>query len=110
VRVMDLTVALSWWPTEQFGTGDEWPIIRAIVQGYARHVTLTQAEAKALPTLFQLRAYTSLIHRLGRYRQGISPLPAVIARAEATLEREAWLRVNAERLAQTVGELAGGGA
>ncbi len=106
VRVMDLTVALSWWPIAQFGTGDEWPIIRAVVQGYARYVTLTQAEVEALPILFQLRAYTSLIHRLGRWRQGISPLPAVTDRAEAALEREAWLRANAERLMQTGGEFA----
>jgi len=106
--VMDLTVALSWWPIAQFGSGDEWPIIRAVVQGYARHVTLTQAETEALPTLFQLRAYTSLIHRLGRYRQGISPLPAVADRAEAALAREDWLRANGERFVEIVAEMATG--
>jgi len=106
VRVMDLTVALSWWPIAQFGSGDEWPIIRAVAQGYARHVALTQAEVEALPTLFQLRAYTSLIHRLGRWRQGISPLPAVTDRAEAALERENWLRANGARFVETVAGLA----
>ncbi|HKT40213.1 MAG TPA: phosphotransferase, partial [Ktedonobacterales bacterium] len=44
LRVMDLTVALSWWPVAQFGTGGEWPIIRAFVHGYARRLTLTEAE------------------------------------------------------------------
>ncbi|HUY77920.1 MAG TPA: phosphotransferase, partial [Ktedonobacterales bacterium] len=108
VRVMDLTVALSWWPIAQFGSGDEWPIIRAVVQGYARHITLTQDEVEAIPTLFQLRAYTSLIHRLGRYRQGISPLPAVADRAEAALAREDWLRANGERFVEIVAEMATG--
>ncbi len=108
VRVMDLTVALSWWPIAQFGSGDEWPIIRAVVQGYARQIALTPAEIAAIPTLFQLRAYTSLIHRLGRYRQGISPLAAVTDRAEAALAREDWLCANADRLCATVGEVAQG--
>jgi homoserine kinase type II len=102
VRVMDVTVALSWWPIAQFGSGAEWPIVRAFVEGYARHVALTAAEAEAIPTLFQLRAYTSLIHRLGRHRQGLSPLEAVIQRAEAALERESWLRAHGERLVREV--------
>lgn len=102
VRVMDLTVALSWWPIAQFGTGAEWPIIQAVVEGYARHVALTAEEAHAVPTLYHLRAYTSLIHRLGRYRQGLSPLPAVTDRAQAALEREDWLHENAARLVETV--------
>ena len=102
VRVMDLTVALSWWPGDRFGTGDEWPILQAVAEGYARHITLTAREAAAIPTLYQLRAYTSLIHRLGRYRQGLSPLPAVTDRALAALEREEWLRENGERLVETV--------
>lgn len=102
VRVMDLTVALSWWPGERFGTGDEWPILQAVAEGYARHSTLTAQEVAALPTLYQLRAYTSLIHRLGRYRQGLGPLPAVTDRALAALEREDWLRENGARLVEVI--------
>lgn len=102
VRMMDLTVALSWWPTARFGTGAEWPIIQAVAEGYARHVTLTAAEIEAMPALYQLRAYTSLIHRLGRYRQGLSPLPAVTDRALAALEREDWLARNRTHLVETV--------
>ncbi|WIG61591.1 MAG: hypothetical protein OJF49_004339 [Ktedonobacterales bacterium] len=104
LRVMDLTVALSWWPVAQFGTGEEWPIIRAFIQGYARHLTLSEDEIEAIPMLYQLRAYTSLIHRLGRYRQGLSPLAAVTDRAEAALEREDWLRGNGEQFMRTVRE------
>lgn len=106
LRVMDLTVALSWWPVRHFGTGDEWPIIRALVRGYTRHIALTLEEIEVIPTLFQLRAYTSLIHRLGRYRQGLSPLEAVIERASAALEREDWLQAHGARLAQMVRDAA----
>jgi homoserine kinase type II len=98
LRAMDLTVALSWWPVTTFGTGDEWPILLAFCQGFARQVTLSTDEVAAIPTLYQLRAYTSLIHRLGRYRQGLSSLEAVVDRAQAALEREAWLEIHEARL------------
>lgn len=104
VRVMDLTVALSWWPVAQFGTGGEWPILAAVAQGYARHIALSAGEIAAVPTLFQLRAYTSLIHRLGRQRQGLSPMEAVVARAEAAIAREAWVAANGERLVALLSE------
>jgi homoserine kinase type II len=102
VRAMDLTVALSWWPVRVLGTGDEWPIIQAFTTGYARHVTLDAAEIAAIPLLYELRAYTSLIHRLGRHRQGLSPLAAVIDRAEAALERADWLRDSGECFGDTL--------
>jgi Ser/Thr protein kinase RdoA (MazF antagonist) len=98
VRTMDLSVALSWWPVQVLGTGAEWPIIQAFTMGYARHVQLGQEELTAIPVLYELRAYTSLIHRLGRYRQGLSPMAAVVERAQATMERAHWLRDEGERL------------
>ena len=104
LRPMDLVVALSWWPVERFGSGDEWPIIAALLRGYARHRRLDTAEIAAMPTLFRLRAYSSLIHRLGRQRQGLSPMAHVILRAEAALAGEDWLQANSERLIQLVDE------
>ncbi len=100
LRAMDLLVALSWWPVEQFGSGAEWPIIEAFTRGYARRVTLTGPEIEAMPTLYILRAYTSLIHRLGRQRQGLSSEQAVTARATAALEREDWLEAHGEQWLQ----------
>jgi len=104
LRAMDLVVALTWWPVERFGSGDEWPIIAALLWGYVRRRALDDAEVATIPTLFRLRAYTSLLHRLGRYRQGLSPIDDVVWRATAALERDAWLRANGERLTQMVGE------
>ena len=100
LRIMDLTVALSWWPIAEFGTGEEWPIMKAFLEGYARRIALTVEEVAAIPVVYQLRAYTSLIHRLGRYRQGMSPLQAVVDRAHAALEREDWLADSGGRLVQ----------
>jgi homoserine kinase type II len=102
LRAMDLAVALTWWPVRRFGTGEEWPIIEAFVRGYARLITLTSEEIAALPLLFRLRAYTSLIHRLGRYRQGLSKLEETLDRAEAAIAREDWVRAHGERLIETL--------
>lgn len=102
LRAMDLTVALTWWPGERFGTGEEWPILRAVAAGYARHVTLTAEEARAMPALYLLRAYTSLIHRLGRHRQGLSPMGAVTDRAHAAIAREDWVQAHGDRLVDVV--------
>jgi homoserine kinase type II len=103
VRAMDLTVALSWWPVRVLGTGMEWPIIRAFTTGYAQHVRLGAEELRAIPALYELRAYTSLIHRLGRYRQGLSPMAAVVERAMAAVERADWLHKAGERFVDTLG-------
>ena len=105
--VMDVTVALSWWPVSEFGSGAEWPIIEAFCSGYARAKQLTEAEVDAIPTIYDLRAYTSLIHRLGRYRQGVSSLEAVIERAHAARERHRWLAKNSRRLVDTLARCQG---
>lgn len=102
LRVMDMTVALSWWPEAQFGTGTEWPILDAFAHGYFQHITLSPDELAAVPTLFSLRAYSSLLHRLGRQRAGLSTQAAVIARAEAALQREDWLAASGQRLIDTL--------
>lgn len=102
LRVMDLTVAINWWPLDYFGTGGEWPIIDALVAGYAEHLTLSDGEIAALPLLIQFRAFTSLIHRLGRYRQGLSSLESVVQRVNAAVERADWLHMNGERLVGSV--------
>jgi len=110
LRPIDLVVALTWWPVERFGTGAEWPIISALLHGYAPRRTLSAVEVAAIPTLFQLRAYTSLLHRLGRQRQRLSPMEHVILRAQAALERADWLQANGERLIHEVDERSSGTA
>jgi homoserine kinase type II len=109
LRPMDLVVALTWWPVGRFGSGEEWPIIAALARGYARRRTLAAAEVEAIPTLFQFRAYTSLTHRLGRMRQGLSPLEHVIRRADAALGYAEWLAANANRLTRMVATAGHGG-
>jgi homoserine kinase type II len=110
IRASDLLVALVWWPNHVRWSGAEWMLIAALARGYARALRLTEAEVAALPTLYQMRGYTSLIHRLGRARQGLSSMAHVVARAEAALDWMDWLAVNDGQLVSVVAEaMAGGG-
>ena len=71
LRALDLAVALSWWPIELLGSGQEWPLINALGNGYASQIQLTDDEIAALPTLLQMRSISSLLHRMTRYIQGL---------------------------------------
>jgi homoserine kinase type II len=109
IRAMDLTVALVWWPVGVLESGAEWPVIAALARGYARSLRLTAPEIAAIPTLYAMRGYTSLIHRLGRALQGLSPMAHVIARAEAALAWQDWLAAHSGRLVGMVAEAMAGG-
>ncbi len=102
IRATDLMVALAWWPVDVLESGAEWPVIAALARGYARSLRLTAPEIEAIPTLYAMRGYTSLIHRLGRALQSLSPMAHAVARAEAALAWQDWLRAHGERLAATV--------
>jgi homoserine kinase type II len=102
VRVADLVVAFVWWPVALLDSGAEWPLIAALARGYERSLCLTAPEVAAIPTLYRMRGYTSLIHRLGRQMQGLSPMAHVVARAEAALRWQDWLDANSARLVDTV--------
>lgn len=107
LRALDLTVALSWWPIELFGSGQEWPLIDALGMGYASQIHLTDDEIAALPTLLQMRGISSLLHRLTRYIQGLDSANFLRQRIEQTLWREDWLASNRETLLQLAGDWRG---
>ena len=98
LRALDLTVALSWWPIELLGSGQEWPLITALGTGYASQIQLTDNEIAGLPTLLQLRSMSSLLHRLTRYTQGLNSADFLRQRITQTLGREDWLASNRETL------------
>jgi homoserine kinase type II len=98
LRVLDLTYALSQWPSGFWNTGKEWGIIDAFVQGYLQRQRLALAELEALPLIFRLRATTSLFFHLGRFAQGVETTEEILERIRETLTTEAWLQIHAEEL------------
>jgi homoserine kinase type II len=91
LRVLDLCVALSWWPVHFLGTGKEWDLIDTFGAAYIHQMALSEEELLALPAVFRLCDATSLVHRMGRYLAGMETETRIQNRVEHTLWREAWL-------------------
>lgn len=98
LRVLDLCVALSWWPAQVMGTGQEWTIIDALGAAYVEHIPLSVAELQAIPDVLRLRDATSLVHRMGRYFAGLEMDSRMRERVQHTFWREEWLSANREQL------------
>ncbi len=67
LRILDLCVALSWWPANVMGTGKEWALIDVLGHAYCSHFPLSEEELLAIPDVFQLRDALSFVYRMGRY-------------------------------------------
>ena len=98
LRVMELCVALSWWPVNQMGTGKEWEMIDAFATAYMVDIPLSEEELHAIPDMLRLRDAGSLIHRMARYFAGRETDATMQQRVEHSLWREAWLIAHHETL------------
>lgn len=90
LRAIDVAAGLWSFSVSAWGSGEEWPIIDAFLQGYRSMGALTQNEAEALPSLLRLREATSLIHWVGRWRQGLTGEEAIRGRVNDLLFLDRW--------------------
>jgi hypothetical protein len=60
---------------------------------------LTLAERAAVGLLMRLYRTASLVHRAGRYRQGVATTAEVMERVEALVRLDTWLTRHAQDLA-----------
>ncbi|MFL5627797.1 MAG: phosphotransferase enzyme family protein [Ktedonobacteraceae bacterium] len=100
VRVLDLCVALSWWPVNLLGTGKEWDLIDVFGRTYVTHFPLSEEELLAISDVWRLRDSTSLVHRMGRYLAGLETDMRMQDRVKHSLWREEWLSTNQKTLLQ----------
>ena len=98
LRVMELCVALSWWPVNLMGTGKEWEVMDAFAMAYVAGFPLSEEELRAIPEVLRLRDAGSLVHRMERYFAGLETDVTMQQRAEHTLWRETWLVTHREML------------
>ena len=98
LRVLDLCVALSWWPVDVMGTGKEWELIDVFGRTYCAHFPLREEELFAIPDVFRLRDATSFVYRMGRYLTGLEKDERMQNRVKHSLWREEWMVANRERL------------
>ena len=98
LRVLDICVALSWWPYNLLGTGKEWALIDAFGRAYLACYSLSEQELLAFPDVFRLRNAKSLVNRMGRYFAGLDTDTHMQGRVQRLLWREAWLSTHQETL------------
>lgn len=102
LRVLELCVALSWWPVHVMGTGEEWAIMDTFGTAYISHFPLLEEELLAIPDLLRLRDATSLVHRIGRYFAGQETDGRIQDRIQHSLWREAWLSAHQGQLLEHI--------
>ena len=98
LRVLDICVALSWWPANVMGTGKEWELIDVLGHAYCAQFPLGKEELLAIPDVFRLRDATSFVYRVGRYLAGQETDERMQGRVRHSLWREEWLENNREAL------------
>jgi homoserine kinase type II len=98
LRVMELCVALSWWPLDRMGTGKEWEVMDALAIAYLAKFPLREEELRAIPSVLRLRDAGSLVHRMERYFSGLETDATMQKRVEHSLWREEWLVVHNKML------------
>ena len=99
LRALDVAVALTWWTMDAASQGD-WEGFELFGEGYyLGGGPLTETEARALPTLAQLRLAWGVIYALGRYLSGLdtdSWLQDFLAKRALSLE--GWLTSHEDEL------------
>ena len=98
LRALDLSIALSWWPAEQWGSGKEWELLDIFGTSYQSIQALTDEELEALPTIWRLHEMTSLINRIGRYLAGQETDMRIRDRIHRSVQREEWMAKNQRKL------------
>jgi homoserine kinase type II len=102
LRAMDFAIALIYWSSTLWGTGEEWPLMATFAEGYFKQQQLTLAEIEALPQLILLRFLTVVLHFIGLYRQGLATLEILEQRIQATFAIADWVSSNGAVLKERV--------
>ena len=104
-RVVDLACAIDSWTYSVLNTGREWEVVSALTRGYARGGTLSGDEIACIPTLLMLRNCVVLLHIIGQFVAGKSPLVDVDLWFDSLLNMDAWLTLNERKLLTTISDL-----
>lgn len=102
VRAMDFAIAVVQTAVSPELKGLELDVVGALAGGYGAAARLTPSEIEAIPDLLRLRGAVSVIHRLGRWKSGLSPLGAVESRIRHNIALDRWLETHRDALVSAV--------
>jgi Ser/Thr protein kinase RdoA (MazF antagonist) len=97
---MDLAGALDTWLWDTLGRDELWLRLDALGRGFSEVTRLSEKEITALPTLIRLRNAVVLIHLVGRFHGGLTPLIDVESWAQTFVQIDDWLSENGDRICE----------
>jgi homoserine kinase type II len=98
LRAMDVAVGLLHTAILGAPLSQVWGVLESFARAYGQRLPLSSPEVHALPALIRLRLVVSVVHRAGRWRQGLAADSAVLDRVTWALETDSWLSANGDRL------------
>lgn len=99
-RVIDFAVGLTMFIAYGWDSGTHLALGGAFSAAYLAACPLEAAEVAAVPLLMRFYRTVSLIHRAGRYRQGLADAAEVTERVAALLHLDTWLSTHQREMAQ----------
>lgn len=101
LRSMDLASVVAGWAmtgAKGLAPGQEWELIEAFGQAYARRQPMTAAEIEALPLLIRLRRSAIFANFAGLFLSGSAPLETLTYGVDSAIAGEEWLERNGAEL------------
>ena len=97
-RAMDFSIGLAAFSAKNWHDGCSWSLLESFAKGYLQRMPLSEGELAATPVLLLMRELTSLIHWLGRAKQGLTTPADIHDRAHRVLSLYRWLESNQRQL------------
>lgn len=94
LRMLDVAIALLAWGG--FDANHRTDAVYAFFTSLQRHISLTDAEIHAVPTLLRLVRAVRLLQALGRFQQGVERSVVVERAAASLLSLDTWLTEHPE--------------
>jgi homoserine kinase type II len=91
LRAMDLAVAIGLMGPVPDHYALDLNVVRTLAAGYGEWIQLTPEEIAVVPDLLRLRGAVTTVHRLGRWKEGLSFSHAVETRIRANLALMEWV-------------------
>jgi Ser/Thr protein kinase RdoA (MazF antagonist) len=98
--MMDLAGALDTWLWDAIGRDELWLRFDALGGGFASVLRPSEKEITALPTMIRLRNAVVLMHLVGRFHGGLSPLVDVESWIETFVTIDAWLKNHGAKMCE----------
>lgn len=99
LRAVDPAWALNFFAFDAEKRAD-LTLLDAFGRGYARRISLSETERRALPSLIRLCRTVVVVHWCGRHLEGSAPREMALGNIDALLKQDTWLGEQGDRVVE----------